>query len=427
MLVFVINTHGEALMPCSQKKARILLKEKKAKIIKYEPFTIQLVYGSSGYKQPIEVGVDLGAKTAGVAITSEGNVLVKGELELRQDVKENMTRRRTYRRSRRNRKTRYRQARFNNRKRDKGWLPPSIQSRIDNTFRWIDTFKVLLPNPTLHIEVGKFDVHKMINPDIQGVDYQKGQTYGYHDVRYFVFARDNYTCQLCKQRNKILNTHHIIFTSHGGSDRADNLISLCTDCHVNENHRPGAILWQWMVEGKKLPSYKEGPFMNSFRRRVFTKYPDAHITYGSLTTPHRKVLGLDKTHYNDAIAATGIAHIKRNTDAMFRIVQFRKKKRSLHEAIARKGRKEPNRTHRRNAKNTKQSKGFYLNDRVELYGQTGFISGFTGSTMCYVKDIHGYYITKPDKTYKQVNLRDCELLSHNNNWQLTTVSEKAMR
>jgi len=420
MLVFIINQHGETLMPCKPRKARKLLRDNKAKIVSYKPFTIQLLYGSSGYKQDINLGIDLGAKHIGVAITTKDKVLAKGEIELRDDVSSLLETRKIYRRSRRGRKTRYREPRFLNRTKakKKGWLPPSTQSRIDNTFMWIDRFCDLLPNLNLIIEVGKFDVQKMINPEIGGVDYQRGQTYGYHDVRYFVLARDNYTCQLCKKKNKILNTHHIVYKSHGGTNRADNLITLCTDCHTSENHQPGKILWGWMTEGKKLPSYKEGPFMNSFRQRVFTKYPDAKITYGSITTPHRKKLGLDKTHYNDAIAATGIESIQQNTNRVFYIKQFRKKKRSLHEATPRKGRKEPNRTQRRNAKNTKESKGFFLNDKVEVYGETGFISGFTGKTMCYVKDINGEYITKPGKAYKQVSLKECTHISHNNNWQM---------
>ncbi|WP_246516589.1 RNA-guided endonuclease IscB [Salicibibacter cibarius] len=169
MLVFVKNRHGESLMPCKPQKARRLLKQKKAKIVSYEPFTIQLLYGSSGYKQNVNIGVDLGAKDTGVAITSEDKVLAKGDIETRQDVKNLLNTRRAYRQSRRHRKTRYR-------KRPDGWLPPSIESRIQNTFRWIDKFCSLVPNPTLTIEVGKFDPHKMINPDILGIDYQKGQT-----------------------------------------------------------------------------------------------------------------------------------------------------------------------------------------------------------------------------------------------------------
>jgi len=199
--------------------------------------------------------------------------------------------------------------------------------------------------------VGKFDIQKMMNHEIQGEEYQQGQTLGYHDVRYFVFARDNYTCQVCKKKGGILNTHHIVYRSHGGSDRADNLITLCADCHTHENHQKGAVLWKWMVEGKKLPRYKEGTFMNIFRKRVFSKYPQAHITYGSITTPRRKELGLEKSHANDAIAISGIERIHSNESGMFKIKQFRKKKRSLHEATARKGRMTKNTECKRNVKN----------------------------------------------------------------------------
>jgi hypothetical protein len=129
-------------MPCSQRKSRILLRDKKAKIVQYKPFTIQLLYGSYGYKQKVAVNVDLGAKNIGLAVTSEENILAKGEIKLRDDVKANLESRKIYRKSRRNRKTRYRKARFLNRiaTKKEGWLPPSIQSRIDNTFFWIDKY-----------------------------------------------------------------------------------------------------------------------------------------------------------------------------------------------------------------------------------------------------------------------------------------------
>lgn len=416
MLVFVKNKHGENLMPCKPSKARKLLKQKKAKIISYKPFTIQLLYGSSGYKQPVTLGVDLGSKHIGIAVTSEDKVLIKGEIELRNDVKKNLDIRRQYRRSRRYRKTRYRKPRFNNRKRPEDWLPPSIQSRIDNTFRWIDNFINLLPSPKLCIEVGKFDVQKMMNPDIEGVEYQQGETYGYYDVRYYVFARDNYTCQVCKKKGKILQTHHIVYKSKGGTDRPSNLITVCTDCHTHKNHQEGGIFYKWMMEKKKMPSYKETPLMNIMRRRVFGKYPEANIVYGSYTTIRRKELGLEKTHYNDAIAITGIESIKYNPDNYFKIKQFRKKKRSLHEAIPRKGRKEPNRTQKRNSKNTKYRNGFYLNDKVKVFGKVGFITGFTNGG-AYIQDIEGNYITIPNKSYKQVSFKYIEFINHNNNWQ----------
>ncbi len=172
-----------------------------------------------------------------------------------------------------------------------------------------------------------------------------------------------------------------------------------------------------MEEGKNLTSYKEGTFMNIFRKRVFTKYPQADITYGSVTTPRRKELGLEKTHANDAVAISRIETIQQISESVFYIKQFRKKKRSLHEATARKGRKTKNIESKRNKKNVKLLKGYYLNDQVRVYGQIGYITGFIGTGMAYVKNIQGSYLTKPNKSYKQVNLKDCEFLSHNNNWQ----------
>lgn len=416
MRVFIKNMRGQALMPCSQRKARLLLKQGKAKIVGYKPFTIQLTYATGEAKQEIHVGIDEGARHIGIAITSQNKVLAKGEVELRQDVHSLLTTRAMYRRDRRNRKTRYRKSRFLNRKRKDGWLPPSIEGKLNANFFWIDKFCSLVPNPKLHIEVGKFDVAKMINPEIQGVDYQHGQTYDYHDVRYYVFARDEYTCQVCKKKGKILHTHHIIYRSKGGTDRADNLITVCTECHTSKNHKQGGILYKWMKEGKKVKQYKEATFMNILRVRTYKKYPNAIITYGSITTPKRKELGLEKTHYNDAIAITGIASIKENDNQIFCIKQFRKKKRSLHEAIARKGRKEPNRNQKRNEKNTKEKNGWYLNDKVVFRGKVGWIRGFSG-TSAYIVDINGNYIQMPNKTYKQITLSKLKFLCHNNNWQ----------
>lgn len=419
-----MNMRGDPLMPCTQKKARILLKEGKAVIYKYDPFTIQLTYATGETKQDCHIGIDTGSKHIGMAITSENKVLFKGEIELRQDVKSNIDTKHIYRRSRRNRKTRYRQPRFLNRKRSDKWLPPSLQNRVDHTFHWIDTFCSLVSDPILHIEVGKFDTAKMINPEINGVDYQHGQTYGFFEERYFVFARDNYTCQCCgKSKDKILQTHHIIYRSNGGTDRVDNLITVCTDCHTSKNHQKGGILYKWQEQHKKVKQYKEPPFMNAIRKRIFARYPNAHTTYGSETTPHRKELGLEKTHYNDAITISGITNIKEDPKEWLLIKQFRKKKRSLHEATARKGRKEPNCFQKRNSKNMPFYRGFYLNDKVKVFGhgQIGYITGFT-SGGAYVKNVDGEYITIPNKSYKQVSIKYLKLLSHNNNWQYVVKS-----
>lgn len=414
-------------MPCYQRKARLLLREGRAKIVGYKPFTIQLLQATGEATQEVHLGVDTGAKHIGIAATSGNKVLVKGEIELRDDIHKNMQTRKVLRRNRRTRKLRYRESRFLNRKRKDGWIPPTVQSKLDATFMWIDKFESLLPNPILHIEVGKFDTQKMMNPDITNEEYQNGQCAGYYDVRYFVFARDNYTCQVCKKRNKILRTHHIVYRTEGGTDRADNLITVCTDCHTSENHKVGGILYNWMIKHKKVKQYKEATFMNIVRKRTFEKYPNTIITYGSETSPYRKELGLEKTHYNDAIAISKIENIKENTNEWFYIKQFRKKKRSLHESIPTRGRrKEKNINAERKNKNVPFKSGWFMNDMVLFDDKIGWIYGFSGGENgkeCIIRDINEEIIRdcKRVKNNPNVKFIDLRFICHNNNWQYEVI------
>lgn len=425
--VFVINKHGKALMPCKPRKARILLRDGKAKVIKKEPFTIQLLYGSAGYKQDISLGIDSGQRHIGLAVTSQDKVLFQGEVELRQDVKELIDTRRAYRKGRRNRKTRYRKARFLNRiaKKKDGWLPPSVLSKVNHNINWIKRLLAVLPKADLHIEVGKFDIQKMKNPAINGEGYQRGDLYGYQNVKKFVLARDNYTCQVCKKMGGKLKIHHIIYRSLGGTNTVDNLITVCSKCHTAKNHQTG-ILAKWCKDKKKVnKSYKGATFMNILRRRLFTAFPQAKFQYGALTTLQRADLGLTKSHYNDAVAISGIRKIKEKPTSIMMFKQFRKKKRSLHEATARKGRKTPNVTSKRNAKNTKYARGFWLNDYVKIKdsNKKGYISGFTAKGAgTRLRDIFGEYVSNSDKSY--TSTKNISLINHSNNWQEQVITEK---
>lgn len=411
MIVFVINKNGEVLMPCSNRKARLLLKEKKAKIVNYKPFTIQLLYGSTGYTQETRLGVDTGSKHIGIAITSGNNVLTKGQIDLRQDVKKLLETRKVMRRGRRN-KLRYRKARFLNRKRPEGWLPPSIQSRINNTINWITKFYNLLPKCKLKIEVAKFDIQKIENPEIEGTGYQQGTMYQYRNKIAYLIARENCKCQHCKESYKKgdgWRLHHIWGKS---KDRPEDWALVHESCH-KEIHQKGL---ENTLRTKKSKSYKESTFMSIIRKRLFNLFPDSSFTYGNITFQDRCDLGLDKTHYNDAIAISGIKSIKKTPDNVFFIKQFRKKKRSLHEATARKGGKTKNTTSKRNSKNTKYQSGVFLNDCVKVFNKIGFVSGFA-SGGCYVKDIFDKYMQISGKSYKQIKTSLVEVLSHNNNWQ----------
>ena len=407
---------GESLMPCSQRKARILLKENKAQIINYKPFTIQLLSPTGESTQEIHVGVDTGAKHIGIAITSGNKVLVKGEIELRDGVHEDMTARSTLRRTRRSRNLRHRQSRFLNRRRKDGWLPPTVQSKLDATFKWIDKFCGLVPSPILHIEVGKFDIKKIATEELSDI-------HGYYNKRYYVFNRDGFTCQCCKKRSDKLKLHHIVYKSHGGTDSVNNLITVCETCHSSENHQEGGILYDWMLKRKNVKQYKDATFMNIVRCRTIKRYPNAIITYGYETEPYRRELGIDKTHYNDAISIARIEDIKENTNEWFYIKQFRKKKRSLHEARPIRGRrKTKNINAERKNKNVPSRAGWFMNDMALCEGKVGWIYGFGGGEngkQCVLRDINGEIIRTSNLSPKTPNvcLSNLKFLCHNNNWQ----------
>ena len=138
-MVYVLNKNGQPLMPTNRHgKVRRLLRDKKAKVIKKCPFTIQLLYEVSNFIQEITLGVDSGSKHIGLSATTKEKVLFEADVELRNDIVENISTRREYRRSRRNRKTRYRKVRFNNRKKKENWLAPSIQQKIDSHLTMIE-------------------------------------------------------------------------------------------------------------------------------------------------------------------------------------------------------------------------------------------------------------------------------------------------
>ncbi|HWR25722.1 MAG TPA: RNA-guided endonuclease IscB, partial [Methanosarcina sp.] len=231
MLVFVINKNNKPLMPCKPSKARKLLIKGKAKVISRLPFTIKLLFGSSGYVQPVIAGMDTGSKVIGVCAMKNGKVLYQSEVYLREDVSGKMQQRAMYRRARRSRKTRYRPARFDNKSnsRKDGRLAPCIRSKLESHFRERNFVESILPVSEWKIELASFDIHKITNPEVFGIGYQNGNQKDFYNVKAYVLARDNYTCQHCKGKSKDpkLHCHHIIFRSNNGTDTPENLITLC--------------------------------------------------------------------------------------------------------------------------------------------------------------------------------------------------------
>lgn len=211
--VFVLNMRGQPLMPCSPPKARKLLRAGKAVPVRRTPFVIQLTVPTGETKQPITLGVDAGYKHVGLSATTAKEELLASEVELRQDVTGLLSNRLALRRARRNRKTRYRAPRFDNRVRSKhkGWLAPSVENRIQAHISRIEAVCRVLPITKIVIETASFDIQKIKNPEIEGEGYQQGEQLGFWNVREYVLFRDGHVCQACKGRSKdlILNVHHI--------------------------------------------------------------------------------------------------------------------------------------------------------------------------------------------------------------------------
>ena len=173
-MVYVLSQNGQPLMPTeNHAKVRILLKQGKAKVVKKCPFTIQLLYSSTNHTQKINLGIDAGSKTIGVSATTETKVLYEAEVVLRNDIVGLLSGRRALRRSRRNRKTRYRKPRFDNRKKPDGWLAPSIRQKIGTHVTVVENVTKILPVTKIIVETASFDIQKIKNQEIEGMEYPK--------------------------------------------------------------------------------------------------------------------------------------------------------------------------------------------------------------------------------------------------------------
>ena len=320
--VYVLNRHGRPLMPCTPAKARHLLDAGKAKVRHRTPFTIQLLYGSTGYTQEVILGVDAGSKTIGLSAATETEELFSAEVKPRNDVVELMSARRQFRRARRNRTTRYRKPRFDNRVRSKhkGWLAPSVEVKIQEHMTAIRRACAILPVSKVVVETAEFDLQLLKavaegKPVPQGEDYQQGEMYGHYNVRQYVLWRDGYTCQCCgahaTQKKEVrLHVHHLESRKVGG-DAPDNQVTLCESCHKK--------LHKGLIEAKDFKKRKRRPtrdatFMGIMRatllQRLRSELPIPVIeTRGYITKATReKLLVLPKSHTNDALAITQGKH-----------------------------------------------------------------------------------------------------------------------
>ena len=397
-MVYVLNENGQPLMPTeNHAKVRVLLKQGKAKVVNNCPFTIQLLYSSTNYTQPVTLGVDAGSKHIGLSATTEDKELYAADVELRNDIVKLLATRRESRRSRRNRKTRYRKPRFNNHKWGKDWLAPSIREKIGTHLKVVDDTCKLLPVSKIIVETASFDIQKIKNPDAKGTDYQQGEQLGFWNVREYVLFRDGHKCQCCKgkSKDKILNVHHIESRQTGGN-APNNLITLCETCHTG--YHKGIV--KLPVKIKRGMRFNDAAFMGIMRWAFYgelkKRYPDVSLTYGYITKNTRIENGLPKEHYVDARCISGHS-LARPLGTVFYTKKVRCHNRQIHKfKILKKGIRKRNQAEY-------EVYGFRLYDKVSWKGQICFIFGRRSTGRMDLRLLDGTHINA-SVGYKNIKL-----------------------
>lgn len=398
-MVYVLSQNGQPLMPTeNHAKVRVLLRQGKAKVIKKCPFTIQLLYSSPKYTQKVALGVDSGSKHIGISATTKDKVLYEADVELRSDIADLLSTRRGLRRSRRNRKTRYRKPRFDNRKRKDGWLAPSVKQKVDSHLTMISKVHKMLPVSKIVVEVASFDIQKIKNPTISGTDYQQGEQLDFWNVREYVLFRDGHICQCCKgkSKDKILNVHHIESRKTGG-DAPNNLITLCKTCHKGY-HKGTVKLPKTIHRGM---SFKDAAFMGIMRWALYEKlktiYPDVRLTYGYITKNTRIENNLPKDHYVDARCISSNHNAVSNGE-VFYYKKVRCHNRQLHKCkILRGGIKKRNQA-------VYSVMDYRMYDRVLYQSKPYIIFGRRNSGFFDIRTLDGTKVNKGSVSYKKIRL-----------------------
>ncbi len=407
-MVYVLSLNGQPLMPTKRHGlVRRLLKSDRAKVIQRCPFTIQLLYETGEETQPVVLGIDAGSKHVGLSACTEKEELYAAEMRPRNNVVNNLSDRRQYRRSRRNRKTRYRQPRFLNRVHAKHnrWLAPSVEVKIQEHITCVKRVLKILPVTKVIVETAEFDLQRLKamedgKPLPVGTDYQMGEMYDEYNVRQYVLKRDNYTCQCCgkhpTEKNGLkLHVHHKESRKTGGN-APNNLITLCETCHKALHE--GKIT---LPEGKRGKPNRDAAFMGIMRGTLLERLRamlDIPVweTHGYITKYRREKYGIQKTHTSDARCITGCMESRPSEEA-FLIVPVRCHNRQIHKAKILKG------GIRKRNQSDYQVRGYRLWDKVLCSGQECFVKGRRSSGYFALARLDGAVITE-SVSYKKLKL-----------------------
>ena len=408
-MVYVLDINGQPLMPTARHgKVRRLLNSHLAKVVKRCPFTIQLLYQSTKEIQPVSLGVDAGSKHIGLAATTEQKVLYQEELTPRNDVVKLLSAKRACRHSRRNRKTRYRKPRFNNRvhSKHKGWLAPSVEVKIQEHITAIKNICKILPASEIHVETAEFDLQRLKAMEEGktfpvGTDYQLGEQYDFYNTRQYVLHRDGYTCQCCGVHDKDVKLHvHHIESRQTGGNAPNNLITLCEHCH--KAWHEGKIK---LPKGKKRgKSHRDAAFMGIMRNTLLERLKKevsvpVMMTYGYITKYWREKADLEKSHINDAICISKHPYTK-PLDTYYLTKVVRHHNRQIHKANFSKG------GIRKRNQAPYLVKGFRLFDKVLYQGKEYFIFGRRTTGYFDIRTLDGTKANKGSVSYKKLRIQD---------------------
>ena len=380
---------------------RFLLKTGQAVVVRLCPFTIKLTYQSTEIVQPLTLGIDVGSRHIGLSVTSSTKEVYAAKCEIRDDISKYVRARKVFRQVRRNRKCRYRKRRFLNRKRKPKWLTPTIKDKIQSHIRMVRFIIRLLPIMKIRYEIAKFDIIKILGFS-HGLE--KTENYigdDYEQIRAYVLYRDKYICQNCygKSGDKILRVHHIIRRRDGGTNRPENLVTLCHTCHQNY-HNARIKLRPEIKAGLRM---RDATAMNIIKEHIGESLKKEcplgiiiEETYGATTKAIRNRNGIPKTHINDAFCIAGNLQAKRE-DRMFLHSCQRRHNRRLHKqtiisphrykGIKKLSEKEKKRGYRAPFQTAYEVQGIRLHDKVLYRGRIGFISSRTGLGRYRIREI----------------------------------------
>ena len=313
--VFILDANKQPLSPCHPSVARKLLQNGKAAVYRRFPFTLILKRAVELAEpvQPVTVKVDPGSKTTGIALVQSGKVIFAAELSHRgQAIKDALESRRAIRSGRRQRNTRYRKPRFLNRVKPKGWLAPSLQSRVNNLQTWLVRFVKLCNVQAISMELVRFDTKLMQNAEVSGVEYQQGELAGY-EVREYLLEKFNCKCCYCGKTDIPLEIEHITPKSRGGSNRVSNLCLACRPCNQRKGNQTATEFGFPNIQAQAKKPLKDASAVNSVRWAIWRMFDASglpvEIGTGGRTKFNRTTQGYPKAHWIDAacVGASGQA------------------------------------------------------------------------------------------------------------------------